>query len=178
MKYVWFGKAVFIFVLSVLVSTAEATSPPYVPSTMAQKVAETELIVIARVGRLKYVWHSNFPGPSEAWEVSEIPAEGFRPYVNLVEIKVLRVKPPTNDVQRANEKPDLPLWVQPGGCFPSTDETSSYPPTGEMRIFFLSRKLLRSASSLHLSNCRFPSVAYGELTSVQSEIKKSLLRIQ
>ncbi|WP_146185497.1 hypothetical protein [Acidovorax sp. HMWF029] len=178
MKFIWFIKAILVLSISMQICTAKATSPLYVPPTLGERVKEAELIVVARVGRLKYMKHQKYPDPQEAWEVSDIPAAGFRPYVNLVEVKVLRAKPPTNDVQRANEKPDLPLWVQPGGCFPSTDETSSYPPTGEMRIFFLSRKLLRSASSLHLSNCRFPSVAYGELPSVQSEIKKSLLRIQ
>lgn len=173
MKCFWFAKAVFMFGLSVLVNTAEAASPPYVPLTLLQKVKETELIVIARVGRLKYMRHSNYPDPYETWEVSEIPAEGFRPYVNLLEVKVLRAKPPGNDTQRANEKLELPLWVQLGRCFPATDGASSYPPMGEERVFFLSRKLLRSANSLHLSNCRFESVARDELLEIQDAIKKS-----
>lgn len=170
---VWGCHALIALAMCVHSHPAAATSRPYVPPTLAQKVRDSDLIVVARVGRLKYVKRPNYPDPLEAWEFSDVPSEGFDPYLNLLELDVLRATPATNEVQRTNERPDLPIWVQLGRCFPFTGERLSYPPTGEIRIFFLSRKLLRSAKSLHLSNCDFPSVDYSELPDVKAAIRQS-----
>ena len=168
-----FGRFFVLLCMTMQTNHAVATSPPYVPPTLAQQVKDSDLIVVARVGRLKYMkWPSEIDSRG-VWEVSDIPADGFKPYLNLTDIKVIRSKPPTNDAQRMSEAPDLPLWAQLGRCFPYTGGPPAYPPTGETRIFFLSRKLLSSGYSLHVSNCRCPSIQFSDLADVLDALRQS-----
>ncbi len=169
----WFNRAFVLLYMTMQTNSAVATSPPYVAPTLAQKVKDSELILVARVGQLKYMKWPSKVNSEGAWEVSDVPVDDFSPYLNLIDIKVLHAKPPTNDVQRINEKPDLPLWVHLGGCFPFTWDKPFKLPSADTRIFFLSRKLLRSANSLHSSKCSFPSIEESDMAAVIQAIGQS-----
>lgn len=76
----WLSQTFIVLSISMQTNPAVATSPPYVPPTLAQIVKDSDLIVVARVGRLKYMKWPSKTDSRGTWEVSDIPADGFNPY--------------------------------------------------------------------------------------------------
>lgn len=165
-----------LMMLTQLPTIASASSPPPPPPpTLAEKVKRSERIVVAKVGRLQYMRWKSPSDPLELWDVSDTPLAGYSLYMNLVDSQVLYEEAPTNQAERDNERPDLPLWVG-AYCFGFGKVGDHYqhfpPPAGESRVFFLSRKLLGSDKKIHSSMCEFPALPVTEV----ADIKHLLLR--
>lgn len=166
-----------VFMFSMTTSlVAHASSPPPRLPTLAEKVKSAERIVVAKVGRLQYMrWKS--PADSQGpWDVSDTPLDGYGLYMNLLDIQVIYDEPPTNQTQRDNERPDLPLWVG-ASCFGFGLVGDRYqhfpPPVGESRVFFLSRKLLRSDNKIYTSICQYPALPVTEVPDIQYLLRDS-----
>lgn len=154
---------------------ASIAPPPRSP-TLAEKVKSAERIVVAKVGRLQYMrWKSSSDslGP---WDVSDTPLAGYSLYMNLVDSQVIYEEPASNQIQRENEQPYLPLWVG-ASCFGFGLVGDRYqhfpPPVGESRVFFLSRKLLRSDSKIHTSMCQHPALPVMEVPDIQYLLREN-----
>lgn len=89
--------------------------------------------------------------------------------MNMIDIEVFYEEPPSNQAQRDNERPDLPLWVG-ASCFGFGLVGDRYqhfpPPVGESRVFFLSRKLLRSDNKIYTSTCQYPALPVTEVPDI------------
>lgn len=132
------------------------------PPTLEEKARWTEMIAIARVGPISYMranpedrWGRRMP-----WEFFDSPTPGAYPYVQLLDLRFLFIKP---SVQKTIDDGHLdlddvrakPLWADLGKCIAYRYDGVPSAPTGEDRILFLWRMNPKSQGAFYVTTCSY-----------------------
>jgi hypothetical protein len=103
-----------------LSSRSETTAPPPPPPPLEIKVKNAPVILVATVGEMRY-YQWSMPIPGMGPRIAKQPADGFDPYVKLMDVKVLHGNEYAALID-AKSKNHIPLWARHHGCFRESGE--------------------------------------------------------
>lgn len=125
---------------------------------------------------MQYMRWKSHTGSQGVWGVSDTPLDGYDLYMNLIDIEAIYEEPPSYQAQSDDERLDLPLWVG-ASCFGFGLVGDRYqhfpPPVGESRVFFLSKKSLRSDGKIDSSMCQHPALPVTEVPDIKYLLRES-----